>query len=50
MTTPSRWSLMIHGGAGQLAREVIGEAYDAAARAALSRALEAGSAILAAAS
>ena len=48
MTTPSRWSLMIHGGAGQLAREVIGEAYDAAARAALSRALEAGSAILAA--
>ena len=48
MTTPSRWSLMIHGGAGQLAREVIGDAYDASARAALSRALEAGTAILAA--
>ena len=48
MTTPSRWSLMIHGGAGQLAREVIGDAYDAAARAALSRALDAGTMILAA--
>ena len=48
MTTPSRWSLMIHGGAGQLAREVIGDEYDAAARAALSRALDAGTAILAA--
>ena len=48
MTTPPRWSLMIHGGAGQLARDVIDDAYDAAARAALSRALDAGTAILAA--
>ena len=47
MTTSSRWSLMIHGGAGQLARDVIGDAYDAAARAALARALDAGGAILA---
>ncbi|MBB4616221.1 isoaspartyl peptidase/L-asparaginase family protein [Sphingomonas abaci] len=47
MTTPPRWSLMIHGGAGQLARDVIGDAYDAAARAALARALDAGGAILA---
>ena len=48
MTTPPRWSLMIHGGAGKLARDVIDDAYDAAARAALSRALDAGTAILAA--
>lgn len=42
------WSLLIHGGAGAIARDALGEAGDRAARAALGRALDAGAARLAA--
>ena len=42
------WSLMIHGGAGQIRRETLGVEADAATRAALDRALDAGGAVLAA--
>lgn len=41
------WTLVIHGGAGQLRREQVGEDGDAHARAAMTAALDAGSAILA---
>lgn len=41
------WTLMLHGGAGRVTRETIPAAADAAARAGLAAALEAGSAVLA---
>jgi beta-aspartyl-peptidase (threonine type) len=41
------WTLTIHGGAGGITRRVLGPEQDAGARAALTRALSAGSAILA---
>ena len=41
------WSLVIHGGAGQLRREQVGAEGDAHARAAMAAALEAGTTILA---
>lgn len=40
------WTIVIHGGAGRIDRAVLGPAGEARARAALARALEAGSAIL----
>jgi L-asparaginase / beta-aspartyl-peptidase len=40
------WTLVIHGGAGSMEREKLSPEQDAAARAGLSRALEAGSAVL----
>lgn len=40
------WTLMLHGGAGRIERGTLTEAADAGARAALARALDAGSAIL----
>jgi beta-aspartyl-peptidase (threonine type) len=43
-----RWSLMVHGGCGRILRERVSAADDAAARAALAAALDAGEAILAA--
>lgn len=43
-----RWSLAIHGGAGTIERDRMTPAQDAAYRAALTKALEAGSAVLAA--
>jgi L-asparaginase / beta-aspartyl-peptidase len=42
------WTLVIHGGAGRITRDVIGDAADRGARAGLARALEAGAAVLAA--
>lgn len=43
---PPRWSFAIHGGAGVIERESLSPDQDAAYRAALTRALEAGSAVL----
>ena len=43
---PARWSLVVHGGAGQIMRDRITPAQDAAIRAALGQALSNGSAIL----
>ena len=49
MTAPApSWSLVIHGGAGTIVREQLTAAEDARARAALTRALDAGAAILSA--
>ena len=54
MTTPARapdnsaWSLVVHGGAGAMTRGVLEASRDAAARAALARALAAGGEVLAA--
>lgn len=45
---PPRWSLAVHGGAGVIERDSLSPEMDAAYRAALHRALEAGSAVLAA--
>ncbi|GAA0307397.1 isoaspartyl peptidase/L-asparaginase [Sphingomonas oligophenolica] len=47
MTEPAIWTLVLHGGAGMMTRERIDAATDAGARAGLSAALDAGSAILA---
>ncbi|WP_230483318.1 isoaspartyl peptidase/L-asparaginase family protein [Sphingomonas sp. Leaf21] len=44
---PASWSLVIHGGAGRITRDVLTPEQDAGARAALDAALTAGSAILA---
>lgn len=44
----THWTLVIHGGAGQITRETLTPDQDVAARAALGRALDAGSIILAA--
>ncbi|SEL70465.1 beta-aspartyl-peptidase (threonine type) [Sphingomonas palmae] len=44
---PTNWTLVIHGGAGIINRGVLTPEQDAGARAALTRALEAGSAVLA---
>ena len=43
-----RWTLVLHGGAGQMTRETVTPEQAAGARAALGRALDAGAAILAA--
>ncbi len=48
MTDPSRWTLMIHGGAGLLTPDTLTPAQSEGARAALGRALDAGEAVLAA--
>lgn len=48
MTDQSRWTLMIHGGAGLLTRDTLSAAQSDGARAALGRALDAGEAVLAA--
>ncbi len=45
--TPARWTLMVHGGAGILTRDTVTDATDAAARAGLDAALQAGEAVLA---
>ncbi len=45
--TPARWTLMVHGGAGILTRDTVNDATDAAARAGLDAALQAGEAVLA---
>jgi beta-aspartyl-peptidase (threonine type) len=45
--TPARWTLMVHGGAGILTRDTVADATDAAARAGLDAALQAGEAVLA---
>ncbi|TKD51694.1 isoaspartyl peptidase/L-asparaginase family protein [Sphingomonas baiyangensis] len=50
MTDQSRssdWTLLVHGGAGSMTRDTIDAAQDAAARAGLNAALDAGSAVLA---
>ncbi|MBW8302564.1 MAG: isoaspartyl peptidase/L-asparaginase, partial [Brevundimonas sp.] len=44
---PARWSFAIHGGAGVIERDSLTPEQDAAYRAALHRALEAGSSVLA---
>ncbi|MGL4313662.1 MAG: isoaspartyl peptidase/L-asparaginase family protein [Sphingomonas sp.] len=46
--SPTKWVLAVHGGAGQMTRERISAGEDAGARAGLSAALDAGSAVLAA--
>lgn len=43
----TRWSLVVHGGCGRMERATTGAAVDAGVRAALNRALDAGSALLA---
>ncbi|RYY42581.1 MAG: isoaspartyl peptidase/L-asparaginase, partial [Sphingomonadales bacterium] len=43
---PPRWTLVIHGGSGSMRREALLPEDDAAGRAGLAAALEAGSAIL----
>lgn len=48
MADPVPWKLVVHGGAGVIDRSVLSEAQEADIRAVLDRALEAGSAILAA--
>ncbi len=45
---PCRWTLMVHGGSGRITRDTLDAAGDANARTALGRALDAGTAILAA--
>ena len=45
--TEAKWSLVIHGGAGSMARETLPPETEAAARAGLEQALAAGSAVLA---
>ncbi|MBY0582733.1 MAG: isoaspartyl peptidase/L-asparaginase [Sphingomonas sp.] len=42
-----RWTLMIHGGAGQMTRDTLAQSQDTGARAALNAALDAGSLVLA---
>jgi L-asparaginase / beta-aspartyl-peptidase len=44
--TTKKWTLVIHGGAGSMARDNVPPEKDAAARAGLTKALEAGSAVL----
>jgi L-asparaginase / beta-aspartyl-peptidase len=44
--TEKKWSLVIHGGAGNMARDKLSPEAEAAARAGLDKALEAGSAVL----
>jgi beta-aspartyl-peptidase (threonine type) len=44
----ARWSLMVHGGAGQMTRDTLTPAQDAGTRAGLAAALDAGAAVLAA--
>jgi len=46
VTIEKKWTLVIHGGAGGMARDNLPPEKDAAARAGLTRALEAGSAVL----
>lgn len=47
VATEKKWTLVIHGGAGSMVRDKMPPEKDAAARAGLTRALEAGSAVLA---
>ncbi|MGI4876045.1 MAG: isoaspartyl peptidase/L-asparaginase family protein [Janthinobacterium lividum] len=46
MTLPARWALVVHGGAGMMRRDTVTLDDDTLVRAALTRALEAGGAIL----
>lgn len=46
VTAEKKWTLVIHGGAGSMLRDTMPAEKDAAARAGLTRALEAGSAVL----
>ncbi len=45
-SSPRRWTLLVHGGAGILTRETVSAETDAAARAGLDAALSAGEAVL----